>query len=62
MEKESENEFKDWAVDAPGEISEKIFNKWKKHCTNLNYIKEMKDLQRKIFRTGKFKNIKTMVK
>jgi phosphoribosyl-ATP pyrophosphohydrolase len=49
FEKESENEFKEWAIDAPGEIFEKVFNKWKKNCTNLNDIKEMKKFVNKNF-------------
>ncbi|MGM0366595.1 MAG: hypothetical protein ACQEP5_08690 [Actinomycetota bacterium] len=49
FEKESENEFKDWAVDAPGEISEKVFNQWKKDCINQNDIEEMKKFIKRNF-------------
>jgi len=49
FEKESSNEFKDWAVDAPGENFERVFDKWKKCCTNLNDIKEMKEFVKKNF-------------
>ena len=31
-EKKSNSEFKDWAVDAPGEFFESIFDDWKKSC------------------------------
>lgn len=43
FEKESENEFKDWAADAPRQNFEEVFDKWKKHCTNPDDIKEMKE-------------------
>ena len=49
FEKESNNEFKDWAVDAPGENFERVFDKWKECCTNLNDIKEMKKFVKKNF-------------
>lgn len=49
FEKESENEFKDWAVDAPWQNFEKVFDKWKKHCTNPDDIKEMKKFVKKNF-------------
>jgi len=49
FEKESESEYKDWAVDAPREILERVLDKWKKRCTNLNDIKEMKKFVKKDF-------------
>ncbi|MCL4378259.1 MAG: hypothetical protein M1409_07770 [Actinobacteria bacterium] len=49
FEKESENEFKDWAVDAPEQNFEEVFDKWKKHCTNPDEIKEMKEFIGKNF-------------
>ena len=42
FEKESESEYKDWAVDVPDGIFEKVFDEWKKHCTDQNDIKEVK--------------------
>ena len=49
FEKESNNEFKDWAVDAPGENFKRVFNEWKKRCTNLNDIIETKKFIKKNF-------------
>ena len=43
FEKESENEFKDWTVDAPEQNFEEVFNKWKKYCTNPDDIKDMNE-------------------
>ncbi|MCK4666191.1 hypothetical protein KAU33_05555 [Candidatus Dependentiae bacterium] len=42
-EKESTSEFKDWAVDIPGECFETVVNDWKKNCKNPKDIKEMDD-------------------
>ena len=49
FEKESKNEFKDWATDASGDNFERVFEKWKERCTNLNDIKEMKEFIKKNF-------------
>ncbi|MHB1276252.1 MAG: hypothetical protein ACYCXQ_08395 [Candidatus Humimicrobiaceae bacterium] len=49
FEKESENEFKNWAVDAPEQNFEEVFDKWKNNCTNPDDIKEMKKFAEKNF-------------
>lgn len=41
-EEDSGSEFKDWAVDVPGECFGYILNEWKKRNRNKNNIKEMK--------------------
>jgi len=42
FEKESKSEFKDWAVDAPGENMVRIFEEWKKKNNNPKDINEVK--------------------
>jgi len=42
FEKESKNEFKDWATNAISDSFKRVFYKWKERCTNPNDIKEMK--------------------
>jgi len=49
FEKESKNEFKGWATDAPGDNFKRVFDKWKERCTNPNDIKEMKSFVKKDF-------------
>jgi len=49
FEKESKNEFKDWATDALGDNLKRVFGKWKEHCTNQNDIKEIKYFIKKYF-------------
>ncbi len=42
FEKESKSEFKDWAVDAPGENMVRVFEEWKKKSNNPKDINEVK--------------------
>lgn len=42
FESESESEFKDWAIDAPGENMTRIFEDWKKQNNNKKDIQEVK--------------------
>jgi len=41
FEEESKSEFKDWAVDAPGEFFRRIYNDWKKGCRNKRSLRKM---------------------
>jgi len=42
FEKESKSEFKDWAVDAPGESMARVFEEWKKQSDNAKDITKVK--------------------
>jgi hypothetical protein len=42
FKKESKSEFKDWAVDAPGENMVRIFEEWKKKSNDPKDINEVK--------------------
>jgi hypothetical protein len=44
FEKESQSEFKDWAVDAPGENFARVFEEWKKKSNNPKDINEVKSV------------------
>ena len=41
FERESKSEFKDWAVDAPEENMERVFEEWKKKSNNPKDINEV---------------------
>jgi len=41
--RESRNQFKDWAEDAPFELSERILDDWKKACKTPELMQEMED-------------------
>ncbi|MFH1438325.1 MAG: hypothetical protein ABIJ56_21630 [Pseudomonadota bacterium] len=43
FETDSESEFKDWAVDAPAELFERIYDDWKKGSRKKKDLKEMKN-------------------
>ncbi|MBC2709568.1 MAG: hypothetical protein HGJ94_00705 [Desulfosarcina sp.] len=40
-DQESQSEFKDWAVDVPGECFGYLLDEWKKRCKNEEDIREM---------------------
>lgn len=42
FESESESEYKDWAVDAPGEYFVRIYNEWKKEAKNKKDVSEVR--------------------
>ncbi|MFH0812325.1 MAG: hypothetical protein V2A69_05740 [Pseudomonadota bacterium] len=44
---ESKSEFKDWAVDVPGECFSNLLAEWKKRCKNKASISEMNDFLQK---------------
>lgn len=44
FEKESNSDFKDWAVDAPSEYAQDVFNEWKKDETNEEDIIEVQKI------------------
>jgi hypothetical protein len=50
FERESTSEFKDWAVDAPGENMVRIFEEWKRKSNNPKDIKEVKSFMDSLWR------------
>jgi hypothetical protein len=42
FEKESDSEFKDWAVDAPGENFSTVLDEWRDECQSSEDLEEMK--------------------
>jgi len=42
FERESTTQFKDWAVDIPGELASQILMEWKKSCQSSELLTEMK--------------------
>ena len=41
FEKESKSEFKDWAVDAPGEYFGTVLDEWRDNCDSSDELEEM---------------------
>lgn len=46
FENEATTEFKDWAVDIPGELSSEILMEWKKSCHSPDLLTEMEKFEK----------------
>lgn len=49
FEEKATSEYKDWAVDAPGEYFYMVLDDWKKDCKNLEHLNEMAEFIRNNF-------------
>ena len=49
FEKESNSEYKDWAVDAPKDFFRSILSDWKKGCKNKKDVQEIEEFVKKNF-------------